>query len=346
MSAGISMRIAHLYPSYCRVFAGTISAVLIASTVGICLLLSIERPAESHNPYPLIIIPVHKTWRTVPIIWDGLIATYIPSRANTRIPTSDFWGASCPAWSPNYDKIAYSFLRYDPADGWKDSNVAGVYVPPDSQQGLYVTNIDGSGEKHLTNYYDDTPSWSPNGLEIAFTHFRRQFYPQIDIYNFKTGDIRRFSNPSLLCLHPSWSPDGKTIAYSTISDSGHWIITLQNIVTNRITRLSALPLGYSDFPRWSPNSKQLLFSYSKYQDWSNATLFTIHSDGTKVHRLPLHDVLDFPAAWSPDGKRIVYAVLWRHEHAAVDVCDPDGQNVWRFGQLPNIYYSFEYWPTW
>jgi Tol biopolymer transport system component len=53
-----------------------------------------------------------------------------------------------------------------------------------------------------------TPTWSPNGKELAYS---RQGYSGIEIINLETGQTRMLTVPG---QDPSWSPDGQYIAYT------------------------------------------------------------------------------------------------------------------------------------
>ena len=112
-----------------------------------------------------------------------------------------------PTWSPDSSQIAYA--------RWN----AGLY-------GLYVMNADGSNQHPLAippseHGYSD-PSWSPDGLKIAFTHQTPPVgdpmridggcYSRINIMNADGSGI----TPVTLgqCdAEPTWSADSSKIAY-------------------------------------------------------------------------------------------------------------------------------------
>jgi len=64
-----------------------------------------------------------------------------------------------PDWSPDASKIAFASTRDDLPGGIQNHN-------------LYVMNSDGTAETQRTNdatVVDNSPSWSPDGTQIAFT---------------------------------------------------------------------------------------------------------------------------------------------------------------------------------
>ena len=68
--------------------------------------------------------------------------------------------------------------------------------------------------------WEGSPSWSPDGTEIAFTRSRPS--EQTDIYKIDVNTLRetRLTNSSeVFELHPAWAPDGKEMAFMTYARS-------------------------------------------------------------------------------------------------------------------------------
>jgi serine/threonine protein kinase len=107
-----------------------------------------------------------------------------------------------PAYSPDGERIAFRSSR----DGG----------------GLFVMGRTGDAVKRLTRR-GFKPTWSPDGLDIAFTTENANLDPQntvglssLLVVNVMSGEERRIGNVDAVL--PSWSPNGERIAYTTRGD--------------------------------------------------------------------------------------------------------------------------------
>ncbi|MCG9133287.1 hypothetical protein J5I95_16555 [Candidatus Poribacteria bacterium] len=67
---------------------------------------------------------------------------------------------------------------------------------------LSVSHIPHSTIAELTNSGEDYPSWSPDGTQLACTHFGANVY--IEVINVNGGDLRLITEG----FYPSWQPSG------------------------------------------------------------------------------------------------------------------------------------------
>ena len=162
---------------------------------------------------------------------------------------------------------------------------------------IYVINPDGSGEARLGN--GSEPSWSPDGLQIAFVDFVED-RPNIFVMNADgSAPVRLTNNRD---LSPSWSPDGRQIAFMSFRD-GNAEIYVMNIDGSAVTRLTNNPAADQE-PVWSPNGRQIAFTSNRD---GNEEIYVMSADGSAQTRLTNNPTTDRSPTWSPDGQRIAFA---------------------------------------
>lgn len=122
---------------------------------------------------------------------SGKIATVISGGVNTY-----------PVPSPDGKRIAFRKMLGDNSE-------------------VFVANIDGSGQKNLTNHpaFEGWPAWSPDGRRIAFGANRNSSY-QIFIMNSDGTGVRLVANTEGRATAPKWSPDGRTIYFTNCWKTG------------------------------------------------------------------------------------------------------------------------------
>ena len=85
--------------------------------------------------------------------------------------------------------------------------------------GIRVMQPDGSQIRRLTRSIDTIPTWSPDGTQIAFVRWNRDFsITKMVVVNADGSDQRVVSTPTReYCplQAPSWSPDGLFLAYTS-----------------------------------------------------------------------------------------------------------------------------------
>jgi Tol biopolymer transport system component len=147
-------------------------------------------------------------------------------------------------------------------------------------------------------------TWSPDGRFIAYSSDRGGKF-DIWVQQVSGGDPVQITKGPGHHLQPDWSPDGKYIAYRSEEGEGGLYIVPALGGAGLERKISSF--GY--FPRWSPDSSQIMFQ----------THFTPIDIVNKFYVAPLdggpprevlseflaqHKLWPAAAVWHPDGKRV------------------------------------------
>jgi dipeptidyl aminopeptidase/acylaminoacyl peptidase len=210
--------------------------------------------------------------------------------------TSDIWlrvdgkiitGGQWPAWSPSGDRLAY--VRGDGL--WvRDMRTGGERVVAE------VPTFHPFTQAHVT-----TPSWSPDGREIAFvgTGFK------ISVARADGSAVRKLTSGLDRQLSPAWSPDGDRIAF--VSDRGDsfdiWSIGPDGTGTQRLTDHPE----DDTLPAWSPDGNRIVFVRETGREYGEALLWVMGRHGGAESIIGDDAHAFSQPAWSPDGSRLVFA---------------------------------------
>lgn len=265
--------------------------------------------------------------------------------ANGKIAFHSYEGADADIYTINPDgtgKInltdeapdAYSGADIQPAyspDGTKilfESDRSGEYTEdpnwPEPIFDVWVVNADGSGEpRRLTTAEGQSPAWSPDGQQIAYSSSRDGNY-EIWVENVDgTGTPRQITHTGntndgvIINTSPSWSADGKIAYVSTKDDPRKRDIYVANADgTGEPTRLTNTPTSNNWAPEWSRNGERLAF-WREYPgscgpcDREVYVMDAVDSDGdgngdNLINVTSDPASVDYQPDWSPDGTQISF----------------------------------------
>lgn len=189
---------------------------------------------------------------------------------------------------------------------------------------ICVMRADGSRKRQLTSGPSGSryPSWSPDGRRLVYVRVvdkGTQEQPDIryDLFTMRrdgTGRTRITTDERFKQM-PQWAGDGSRIAYavSTGVDSDAYDIMTVTPSGKRIRNLTNTPDVFESAPTWSPRSGSIAFD--RYVDAADPVtdpdgwqIFRMKRDGTGERQLTSGDAgLDLGPAWSPDGRKIMFA---------------------------------------
>lgn len=209
----------------------------------------------------------------------------------------------------------------------------------DLQSEIYTINVDGSGEKQLTDSpgLDGDPSWSPDGDRMVFTTDRDGNW-ELYTMNANGSDQRRLTNTQTDEGSAAWSPVGDKVAFVSGAfgdDPSIWVMDADGS--------SRIRLASGDWPTWSPDGEKIVYTSGQ---WNDPRISIMNADGTKKRTLDVPGASE--SAWSPDGEKIAYVAdvgpdkdTWDNEE--IFVMNPDGSKQIRLTDIPGN----DHWPpTW
>lgn len=203
----------------------------------------------------------------------------------------------------------------------------------DGDWDYFVMGADGSNPTNVTR--DRLHSWSnatfsPDGTKIAFSLWENDNTRyNIFLINLDGSESRSLTDMTGDELYPAWSPNGDFIAYSSGSDDDRHIYLMHADGTNKVDLTAIIAPDVHQVihsvPKWSPDSKQLIFEEFTENRWE---IYTLTLSDFQVQTLTDNNVTDRNPSWSPDGSLIAFD-SWRAENWDIIIMNADGSNSTR-----------------
>lgn len=199
--------------------------------------------------------------------------------------------------------------QHSPAPAW-----IAFAGETNSTMQLFRMRPDGSHLEQLTheNAILLHPVWSPDGTALLLVWDNRAGETRLQRLELATGLIRPVSSELINVVTADWSRDGQQLVVSGFFrsrpvEARAWqVFTMQ--ADGQAQRMITYGEAYHSLPRWSPDSKALLFL-----ETSAATPQVQIADLRGRVIQTFEATLPLSALWSPDGTQVGAAVIEDHE---------------------------------
>ena len=152
-----------------------------------------------------------------------------------------------PSWSPDGSGIVCAVHSHPRGEdlGWRlyILDVAGAELDPGGENLSRLVQVVDSEE--------DTPAWSPDGTQIAFSGVRDGQW-DLFVTDAEGSELEQLTDTECDELHPSWSPDGRMLVFQA-NPHGQWDLYLINVDGRGMTRLTTDESNDCN-PSWRPDS--------------------------------------------------------------------------------------------
>ena len=254
-------------------------------------------------------------------------------------------GISQPAWSPDSRRIAYAARAGD----YKDQNertpieksaprvvrdlrykLDGIGFFDERRLHVFTVDVESGEESRVTDgdWFDDQPSWSPDGKLIAFVSDReperhqRQWRTDVWVAPARGGRARRLTRGRGSASHPTFSPDGRHIAFvghehgdEGVAKNIHLMVvpahgrgTPRSLSAGTDRPVAGWPVFMSGPTyAWTADGKEVLFLAG---DRGTQALYRTALDGKTVSKVLDGERQIEAFALGRDGKTLVFTAAW------------------------------------
>lgn len=271
-----------------------------------------------------------------PLSSDVLLYSASPAALRSLPRPLEFGSIAAPAWSPDGMMLVVERIHAffgPPQHEWVE-RTSDLYVLDASAPTLPWRAL-------TTNGLSTSPSWSPDGKQIAYLEQDQLFATnRVSIIDASGGLPRRLTLSDEYYGRPRWSPDGKRVAFSATGvGTGATRIIVANVDGSESTAFASVGMYYD--PSWSPDGTQLVFTRSRSVAGSAPIFELVVSDITGSNVRVVVSLAEYATepTWSPDGRRILFS-----SSGGLRMVNIDGSQLTRVTSAPDG--SWDRAPAW
>lgn len=172
---------------------------------------------------------------------------------------------------------------------------------PNTSYSLNIIDFDGHNEHQLftTDYPIMSPSWSPDGRQIAFVSFYNN-RSNISIADLPTGKISIISHYPGINGAPAWSPNGEKLAV-VLSKDGAPRIYLLDLTTRNLHQLTS-GMAIDTEPFWSEDSAEIFFTSNR---GGKPQIYKVNINSGYITRITFKGQYNATPKLTPDNRYLV-----------------------------------------
>lgn len=244
-----------------------------------------------------------------------------------------------PQFSPDGRRIAFSRLALANGEVWTVSS-----------DGRNARRVAAGGR----------PTWLPARRPLAAAAGTRRELVFVrgegnrrELYTIREdgSGLRRLTNNRAGEAGPVWSPDGTRLLFTSSRDGDDEVFVMDADGRNvrQLTRNRSLDLT----PAWSPDGRQIAFASDRARR-GEPEIWLMRADGTAARRLirtanhPTWQDAQFSPTFSPDGRRLIFAMAVAMDNPELHVVGVDGRSLKRLTRTGGTYarYGDDTMPHW
>jgi Tol biopolymer transport system component len=161
---------------------------------------------------------------------------------------------------------------------------------------IYSVGTDRTGLRQLTDFgfYTRSPRWSPDGRRIAF-YSNRDGTLDVYVMDADGSNVQKITGG----YAPDWSPDGQKLVFVREVSSGIGQLFVHDLTSGAEQQVTSDARNHQG-PHWAPAGTRVTYM-SENRVW----VVDVES-GQPPQALTDAGALDFPPAWSPDGRQMLF----------------------------------------